>query len=416
MNDLSGTLNKDHRLSIRDIVRYLGPAFLVSVGYMDPGNWATNIAGGANYNYSLLWVILVSNLMAILLQSLSAKLGLVTGKNLAENCREQFSRPTSISLWITAELAMMATDLAEFLGAAIGFNILFAIPLTTAALLTAVAVFLILGLEYFGYRKLEFVIIGLVSIVGACYFIEVVLSKPSIGTVVYHTFVPELPMGSVLIAVGILGATVMPHNLFLHSELIKTRLVLFRERKWSMKSMLRFAYTDSIVALNIAFLVNASMVIMSAAVFYSHGLHISSIEEAHTTLAPLVGNLSSLVFAIALLAAGLSSSVTGTMAGQVVMGGFLNYKMSLWLRRAITMIPALVVIWLRVDTLQVLVLSQVMLSLQLPFSVVPLVLFTGNKKLLGSHVNSFKTKILAVACTLFIIALNIVLIVETFRG
>ncbi len=396
------------------IVGYLGPAFLVSVGYMDPGNWGTDIQAGSDFNYNLLWVLLLSNLMAILLQSLSAKLGLVTGRTLAQSCRDHYPRWLNFFLWVLAEAAMMATDLAEFLGAAIGFYILFNIPMFAAGLLTGGVVFLILALYRFGYRKVEFAIIGLVAVIGFCYVIELFLAKPDFGQIAYHTVVPWIDDKSILVAVGMLGATVMPHNLFLHSGVIQYRL---RNGTNSLKKKLfRFAVIDSVLALNLAFLVNSAILIMSAAVFHKNGVPVSSIQEAHRTLIPLLGGLSSVAFAIALLSSGLSSSTTGTLAGQIVIEGFLNIKMSLWLRRLITMIPALVVIALGVNELKVLVLSQVTLSLQLPFATIPLIWFTSRKKLMGEFANKPATNVLAVGAAGIIIFLNGLLLYQVLGG
>ena len=406
------------KISLKEIFPYLGPAFLVSVGYMDPGNWGTNIEGGSNFGYKLLWVLLVSNLMAILLQTMAARLGIVTGKSLAENCRDRFSKPTNIFLWIMAEAAMMATDIAEFLGAAIGFYILFGIPMFQAGLLTGVVVFLILGLHRFGFRSVEYAIIGLVAVIGFAYVFEIFLAKPDWGEVAYHTFVPHIDSTSIYVAMGMLGATVMPHNLFLHSGIIQTRSLMLphepEERR--KRKLFRFAVIDSIAALNLAWLVNSAMIVMSAAVFFRNGLEVSSIQEAHRTLEPLLGGLSSVAFAIALLASGLSSSTTGTMAGQIVLEGFLHIKMSLWLRRLITMVPALIVIAIGLNELEVLVLSQVILSIQLPFTIIPLIYFTKKKDVMGPHSNGRIANILAHASAGLIIALNILLIYQFTGG
>jgi manganese transport protein len=399
----------------RDVVPYVGPAFLVSVGYMDPGNWGTNIAGGSRFGYKLLWVLLVSNLMAILLQTMAARLGIVTGKSLAENCRMHYSRGTNFFLWLMAEAAMMATDIAEFLGAAIGFYILFGIPMFTAGLLTGVAVFLILGLYRFGYRSVEYVIISLVAIIGFAYVIEIFLAKPDWGQVAISTVVPHLSSESIFVAMGMLGATVMPHNLFLHSGIIQTRLT-GDPTVVQKKKLFRFAVLDSLFALNMSWLVNSAMVVMSAAVFFANGIQVESIQDAHRTLEPLLGSLSSYAFAIALLAAGLSSSTTGTMAGQIVLEGFLDIKMSLWMRRFITMVPALIVIALGLNEIDVLVLSQVVLSLQLPFSIIPLIMFTMRKDMMGELKNGRLTNILSIAAATLVIGLNMLLLYQFFGG
>jgi manganese transport protein len=403
------------RVRWREVLPYVGPAFLVSVGYMDPGNWGTNIAGGSTFGYTLLWVLLVSNLMAILLQTMAARLGIVTGKSLAENCRIHYSKGTNVFLWLMAEAAMMATDIAEFLGAAIGFYILFGIPMFTAGLLTGVVVFLILGLYRFGYRSVEYIIIGLVAIVGFAYVIEIFLAKPDWGQVASGIVIPHLSSDSIFVAMGMLGATVMPHNLFLHSGIIQTRLT-GEPTVIQKKKLFRFAVLDSVFALNMSWLVNSAMVVMSAAVFFSNGITVESIQDAHRTLEPLLGSLSSYAFAIALLAAGLSSSTTGTMAGQIVLEGFLNIKISLWLRRFITMVPALIVIALGLNEIDVLVLSQVVLSLQLPFSIIPLIMFTMRKEIMGELRNGRITNSLAIASATIVIGLNMLLLYQFFGG
>ncbi|MBI4640621.1 MAG: Nramp family divalent metal transporter [Candidatus Tectomicrobia bacterium] len=350
--------------------------------------------------------------MAILLQTLSAKLGIVTGRSLPENCHDQFSHSLNIFLWITAELAAMATDLAEFLGGALGFHLLFGIPMFPAALLTGAVISLILALEQFGYKKVEYLIIIMVALINLAYLFEVYLAQPDWSLLAYHTVVPTVTSEHILIIVGIIGATVMPHNLYLHSGLVLNRLT----GQINSRRLLRFAFIDSIIALNGAWLVNSAILIMSAATFHRHGLAVASIEEAHRTLEPLLGPLSSLAFAIALLASGLSSSTTATMAGQIIMGGFLKVSLSIWVRRLVTMIPALVVIALQVDPLKILVISQVSLSFQLPFAIVPLILFTARRDLMGEYVNRPVTNILAVTVTILIIALNMLLLYETVGG
>ncbi|MDR5694832.1 MAG: Nramp family divalent metal transporter [Armatimonadota bacterium] len=402
------------RSGLRELLPFLGPAFLVSVGYMDPGNWGTDIEGGARFGYQLLWVILLSNIMAIFLQSLSAKLGIVSNRTLAENCRVHYPRPLSIFLWITAEFAAMATDLAEFLGAALGFYLLFGIPLFPAALLAGAVVFLTLNLYRYGYRVVEYVILGYVSIIGLAYVLEVYLSSPEWTQIVYHTVVPRINSESILVAVGILGATVMPHNLYLHSGLVQSRLI--NGSRIQNSKHVRFAIADSIIGLNMAFFINAAILIMSAAVFNRHGIAVASIEEAHNTLRPLLGELSAGAFAVALLCSGLSSSTTGTLAGQMIFEGFLNLRIPLWFRRAVTMIPALIVIALGWDPLKILVLSQVSLSLQLPFAVVPLIHFTSSRKILGDYANRPLTVVLAILAALVIIGLNGLLLFQVFGG
>jgi len=301
------------RERLRRLLPFLGPAFIVSVGYMDPGNWGTDIDGGSRFGYQLLWVILLSNLMAILLQTLSAKLGIATGRTLPQLCRDNFSKPVNMFLWITAEIAAMATDLAEFLGAALGLYLLFGIPMFPAALLSGVIISAILALEQFGHRKLEKVIIGLVAVIGFAYIIEILMSQPDLGSLMSGLLIPRLSQGSILVAVGIIGATVMPHNLYLHSALVQPRRHPTDAAK--NKHLYKMSKIDSLIALNGAWLVNSAILIMSAATFANNGLAVTSIEEAHQTLAPLLGGLSALAFAIALLASGLASSTTATMAG-----------------------------------------------------------------------------------------------------
>ena len=392
-----------------------GPAFVISVGYMDPGNWGTDIEGGARFGYRLLWVILLANLMAILLQTLSAKLGIATGKSLPEVCRDRYPRWASVALWVTAEFAAMATDLAEFLGGAVGLNLLFHIPLFPAAILTGIVISLILLLERYGFRKVEMVIIGLIAIIGFVYMTEIWLSRPAWGEITRGLLTPSLPIGATLVVVGIIGATVMPHNLYLHSALIQTR-VRPTDSLQRKHQVYRLAIMDSVVALNGAFFVNAAILVMSAAVFSGGRLAAYSLESAHQTLTPLLGPLAGAAFAIALLASGLASSTTATMAGQVIMDGFIHHRMNVWLRRAVTMIPSLIVIGLGIDPLQILVLSQVSLSFQLPFAMVPLVLFTGNRKIMGEFTNNRTTNFLAWATTALILGLNVVLVYQTLTG
>jgi len=398
----------------RRFLAYLGPGFLVSVGYMDPGNWGTDLEAGARFGYDLLWVLLASNIMAIFLQALSAKLGLVTNRSLAENCRANFPRPLNLFLWVLAELAMMATDLAEFLGAALGFYILLHVPLPVAGLVTGVAVFLVLALSRYGYRYVDYAIMTMVSIIGLCYVIEIVLARPDWGQVGYHSVMPRVNSESIVVAVGMLGATVMPHNLFLHSGVIRSRAL--PGDAGHTGRLVRYATADAIFALMLAWLVNSAIVIVAAAAFHDKGLEVTSITQAHKTLQPLLGPLSAAAFAIALLSSGLSSSVTGTMAGQIVIEGFLKIRFSIWLRRLITMVPAMVVILLGVNEMKVLVLSQVALSLQLPFAIVPLLLFTRDKRLMGQHANRPVTTVVGAVIAGTIICLNVLLLVRVFGG
>jgi manganese transport protein len=391
----------------RPLAPYLGPAFLVSVGYMDPGNWATDIAGGARFGYSLLWVLLLANLMALLLQYLSAKLGLSTGFTYPQLCRAAFPRPISIFLWLTAEAAAMATDLAEFLGAALGFYLLLHVPMLPAALITALAVLGILALYRFGFRAVEFAILGLVAVIGLAYVFEVSLVNPDWLAVADGVFTPRLSGDSLVIAMGMLGATVMPHNLYLHSGVILTR----RHSDPGVNMQVsRAALIDSALALNLAWLVNSAMVVMAAGTFFLHGLAIDSIEAAHETLSPLLGQAAAVVFAVALLASGLSSSTTATLAGQIIIEGFLNVRFALLLRRLITAIPAIVVLALGLDAYSILIASQVALSVQLPFAILPLVWLTARKDVMGQQVNNRLTTALASLAAAIVIGLNVLLL------
>jgi manganese transport protein len=398
------------------ILPFLGPAFIAGVAYMDPGNFATNIQAGAQFGYLLLWVIMASNLTAMLIQTLSAKLGIATGLNLAELCRENFPRRLTLIMWVLMELVAMATDLAEFLGAALGFNLLFGIPLWLAGILAAIVTFLILGLERYGFRPLEAVITALVGVIAVCYVVETILDRPNWGLVAYHSVVPLFQgRESVLLATGILGATVMPHAIFLHSALTQGRIVV-REPAM-LRKLFHYEILDVLIALGLASLINGAMLIMAAATFFNQGLHsVGSIEEAHRTLEPLLGQAASWVFAISLLASGLSSSSVGTMAGQIIMQGFLKRHIQPWVRRLVTMGPPLIVIMLGLDPTRTLVISQVLLSFGLPFAIIPLVMFTSNKQLMGTLVNTRLTTILASLAAGVIVVLNIFLVFQIFLG
>jgi manganese transport protein len=398
------------------LLPFLGPAFIASVAYVDPGNFATNIQGGAQYGYLLLWVIVSSNLMAMLIQTLSAKLGIASGMNLAEHCRAHFPRPLVLGIWVLMEIVAMATDLAEFLGAALGFNLLFGIPLWVAGLLTAVATFLILGLERYGFRPLEAVISAMVGVIAVSYLIETVLDRPSWSHVLYHAAVPQFSgTESVLLAAGILGATVMPHAIFLHSALTQKRIVV--RDPVQLRRLFRFEVVDVVVAMGLASLINAAMLIMAASTFFRQGAtDVGTIEEAHRTLEPLLGSAASTIFALSLLASGLSSAAVGTMAGQVMMQGFIHRHIPAWIRRLVTMVPSLAVIAIGLDPTRTLVLSQVLLSFGLPFAIVPLVLFTRRRDIMGVLVNHRITSVLASAVAALIIALNLYLLYQTFFG
>jgi manganese transport protein len=395
---------------------FLGPAFIASIAYVDPGNFATNIESGAKYGYLLLWVVVASNLMAMLIQTLSAKLGIATGFNLAELCRIHFPRPVVWLMWILMELVAMATDLAEFLGAALGFNLLLNIPLWLAGLLTAVVTFLILMLQNRGFRPLEAVITVMLGVIAACYVIETVLDKPDWDLVVYHAVVPAFSGSeSVLLAAGILGATVMPHVIFLHSSLTQGRIVA--KNAAQRRRLFRFEIADVTIAMGVAGFVNAAMLMMAAATFHRAGLsQVATIEDAHLTLQPLLGAAAGWVFAISLLAAGLSSATVGTMAGQVIMQGFLKRHIPVWVRRLVTILPSLAVIFMGLNPTRTLVISQVVLSFGLPFAVVPLVIFSRKPNLMGELVNRRLTTITTGIVATLIILLNIYLLYQTFWG
>ena len=395
---------------------FLGPAFIASVAYVDPGNFATNIQGGAQFGYMLLWVIVASNLMAMLTQTLSAKLGIATGKNLAEHCRDQFPRWAVWAMWLIMEAVAMATDLAEFLGAALGFNLLFGMPLFVAGVLTGAVTFAILALERRGFRPLEAVITALVGVIAFCYVIETLLGRPDWGQIAYHAVVPRFKgTESVMLATGILGATVMPHVVFLHSALTQGRIVV--RDPGQLRRLFRYECVDVTLAMGVAGLVNGAMLIMAAATFFEKGLTtVGTIEEAHRTLAPLLGTASSWVFAISLLASGLSSSTVGTMSGQVIMQGFVHWQIPIWLRRLLTMLPALIVIGIGLEPTRTLVLSQVVLSFGLPFALVPLALFTARPDLMGVLVNRRATTVIFRLVTLLIVALNLFLLYQILLG
>lgn len=404
------------RRGLARILPFLGPAFIASVAYVDPGNYATNIQGGARFGYTLLWVIVVSNLMAMLIQAMSAKLGIATGMNLAEHCRNYFPRPVVLMMWVLMEVVAMATDLAEFLGAALGFNLLFGIPLWVAGILTAIATFLILWLERYGFRPLEAAITALIGVIAVSYLIETVLDRPNWGNVVFHAFVPQfVGKESVLLATGILGATVMPHAIFLHSALTQHRIVV--KDPLHQRRLFNFEVMDVVIAMGLASLINAAMLIMAASTFFDQGLtRIGSIEEAHRTLQPLLGSAASWVFALSLLASGLSSASVGTMAGQVIMQGFIHRQIHPWIRRLVTMVPSLIVIAMGLDPTRTLVISQVVLSFGLPFAIIPLVLFTRRRDLMGALVNRRVTTLAVSVVSVLIIALNLYLLHQVFFG
>jgi manganese transport protein len=404
------TLAGDRR-GLRGLWPFLGPAFIAAVAYVDPGNFATNIAAGAEFGYLLLWVVLAANLMAMVVQTLSAKLGIATGRNLPEMCRDHFGRPVSIGLWIQAELIAMATDLAEVLGAALGLHLLFGIPLFPAGLLAGGGAFAILALQRYGFRRLEAVIAALVGVIVVAFALQVALARPDPAEVARHLVVPGFEGSeSLLLAAGILGATVMPHVVYLHSALTQNRVRGRSEAE--LRRIQRFERVDVIIAMTIAGVVNISMLAIAAAVFF--GLGIDSIEEAYSAFDTELGGGAAALFGIALLASGFSSSSVGTMAGQVVMQGFVNRRIPLFLRRAVTLAPALIVLAVGVEPSRALVLSQVVLSFGIPFALVPLLWFTSRRDLMGGLVNTRATNAVAAVIVVLIVCLNVFLLYETF--
>jgi manganese transport protein len=402
---------------VKRFLAFAGPAYLISVGYMDPGNWATDIEGGSRFGYQLLWVVLMSNLMAVLLQTLAARLGIVTGRDLAQACKDEYPKPATFVLWVLCEIAIAACDLAEVLGTAIGLNLLFGLPLLVGVIFTGFDTLLFLLIQNFGIRKMELFIVVLVSIMGACFGIEVLFSKPAVSEIA-RGFIPHLNSGNLYIAIGILGATIMPHNLYLHSALVQTRLV--EPTDAGKRQACKFNLIDTSIALNAAFLVNAAILIVSAAVFFKQGLVVTEIQQAHGLLSPLLGTaLASTLFAVALLASGQSSTLTGTYAGQIVMEGFLHFKMRPMIRRLLTrslaIVPAIAMILWRGDrgSYELLILSQVVLSLQLPFAVIPLIHFTNDRARMGAFANKSWVAVVAWITAAVIVLLNIRLIIST---
>jgi manganese transport protein len=408
----------------RKIAAFAGPGYLVAVGYMDPGNWATDLAGGSKFGYTLLSVILASNLMAILLQGLASKLGIVTGRDLAQACRDNYSKPVGLLLWVGCEIAIAACDLAEVIGSAIALKLLFHIPIAVGILITSLDVLIVLYLQNKGFRLLEALVITLIATVGICFLFEIILSQPPLGAVL-SGFLPSAQVVSdptmLYIAVGILGATVMPHNLYLHSSIVQTRQ--YEETLEGKREAVRFAFIDSTIALTFALFINAAILIIAAATFHTSGhSDVAEIQDAFKLLTPLLGGGASVVFAMALLASGQNSTITGTLAGQIVMEGFLNIRLRPWLRRLITrgiaIVPAAVVamVYGESGTAKLLILSQVILSMQLSFAVFPLVAFTSDKLKMGELVNPVWLKALAYAVALVIAGLNIWLLLQVFHG
>ncbi|MBK6305951.1 MAG: Nramp family divalent metal transporter [Gemmatimonadetes bacterium] len=409
----------------RKLLAFAGPGYLVAVGYMDPGNWATDLAGGSQFGPRLLSVILISNLMAVLLQGLASKLGIVTGRDLAQACRDHYSRPVALMLWVLCELAIAACDLAEVIGTAIALNLLFDIPLPWGVALTALDVLIVLFLQHKGFRLLEALVIALVMVVGLCFLFELFISRPELAAVA-RGFIPSTEIvrnrDMLYIAIGILGATVMPHNLYLHSSIVQTRK--YEESFEGRREAVRFAFLDSTIALSLALFINAAILIVAAATFHTSGnTQVAEIQDAYKLLSPLLGvGAASAVFALALLASGQNSTLTGTLAGQIVMEGFLNIRMRPWLRRlltrAIAIVPAAItaILYGESGTARLLILSQVVLSLQLSFAVFPLVMFTSDKVKMGEFVNPAWLKSLAYLVAAVIATLNVWLLVQTVGG
>src|SRR5215207_3547384 len=405
---------KGDRRGLRKLWPFLGPAFIAAVAYVDPGNFATNISGGAQFGYLLLWVILTSNLMAMLIQSMSAKLGIATGKNLPEVCRERFPRLVTLGLWIQAEVIAMATDLAEFIGAALALNLLFGIPLFPAGLLTAVGAFGILELQRRGFRPLEAVIAAMVGVIVVAFAFQMFYAEPEADRVLAGLFTPGFAgTESVLLAAGILGATVMPHVIYLHSALTQRRVVGRTEEE--KRKIFRFELVDVVIAMAIAGAINASMLIMAAALFNAEGLTgVGDIDLAFEALGEQVGSTSAILFGVALLASGLSSSSVGTLSGQVVMQGFISRQIPLFLRRLITMMPALIILAMGLNPSRSLVISQVVLSFGIPFALVPLLIFCRNRDVMGTLVNHRLTTTVGTVVVFLIVSLNVFLLYQTF--
>ncbi len=400
------------RHGLRAAALFAGPAVIASIAYMDPGNFATNIQAGAQYGYTLLWVVLLANVIAMLFQALSAKLGIVTGSNLAEVCRERFSPPVVIAMWIVSEIAAMATDLAEFLGGAIGLSILFHLPLLVGMIVTGIVTYAVLIIGGRGFRPMELIIGGLVSVIGLCYVVEMFIAPVDWASAGLHSVLPQIPDAAALtISVGIVGATVMPHAIYLHSGLTQRRAPARNDVE--RRKLLRFSNREVIIALAFAGLVNMAMVAMASSAFHAGHSDVAEIETAYHTLTPLLGAGAAFVFLASLLASGISSSAVGTMAGQVIMQGFVGFRIPLWVRRLATMVPAFVVVALGVDATKALVLSQVVLSIALPAPMIALVLFTRRADIMGPFVNSRLIGALAIIGSAFVIILNAVLLLQT---
>ena len=399
---------------LRAYLAFVGPAVVASIAYMDPGNFATNIQAGAKYGYRLLWVVLLANVTAMLFQALSAKLGIATGRNLAEICRDQLPRPMVWAMWVISEIAAMATDLAEFLGGAIGLTLLLGIPLLVGMIITGAIVYVILTFERFGFRPIELIIGNLVAIIALCYLLVVFIAPVDWRAAAWHTLVPQLPDGeALLLAVGIIGATVMPHAVYLHSGLTQARIPARNERE--KQTILRISNSEVVVALAIAGLVNMAMVMMASSAFHAGYRDVAQIETAYYTLTPLLGGAAAGIFLVSLLASGVSSSTVGTLAGQMIMQGFVGFRIPILVRRLVTMLPAFVVIGVGANATSALVISQVVLSIALPLPMIALIVFTRRRDIMGSFANGSLIHVLAVAATAVVVLLNVLLIMQMFR-
>jgi manganese transport protein len=402
------------RAGWRSALAFVGPAVIASIAYMDPGNFATNIQAGAKYGYELLWVVLAANLIAMLFQALSAKLGIATGRNLAELCREHFPRPVVLAMWVVSEIAAMATDLAEFLGGAIGFSLLFHTPLIVGMTVTAVVTYVLLMCESLGFRPLELIIGAIIGVIGVCYILEMFIAPVDWGAAAYHAVVPQLADAQALVlAVGIIGATVMPHAIYLHSGLTQARVPVRDDAE--RRKVLLFSNREVIVALSIAGLINMAMVMMASSAFHAGHADVAEIETAYHTLTPLLGSAAAGIFLLSLVASGVSASTVGTMAGQMIMQGFIGLRIPVWVRRLVTMLPAFVVVALGVNATSALVISQVVLSLALPLPMISLLIFTGRSDIMGAFANSRLTRVVALFATAVVLTLNAVLIAQALR-
>ena len=400
------------RGGLRAYLIFAGPAVIASIAYMDPGNFATNIQAGAKYGYGLLWVVLLANLIAMLFQALSAKLGIVTGRNLAELCRDHFPPPVVWAMWVVSEIAAMATDLAEFLGGAIGLSLLFQMPLFAGMIVTAIVTYGLLMFQGFGFRPIELIIGAMVSIIALCYLAEMFIAPVNWAEAAFHTFTPQLAdAGALLLSVGIIGATVMPHAVYLHSGLTQARMPVHDDSE--RRTVLRFSNQEVILALSVAGLVNMAMVMMASSAFHAGHPEVAEIETAYYTLTPLLGIGAAGVFLVSLIASGVASSTVGTMAGQMIMQGFIGFRIPVWVRRLVTMLPALVVVALGVNATNALVTSQVVLSIALPLPMIALLIFTARRDVMGRFANSRLTNAAAVAGALVVLTLNVVLLLLT---